>query len=405
MPSSDSRPWSGLPGPFWALFSGVLVMALATFVFPFLTLFLRARGYSVEEAGFLVALFGVGSIPAGPLGGWLADRIGRRRTLLGSLLASALFTALLPFLPSTSLVGAGALVLGLAVHAYFPAASALVADVVPPSRYAQAYGLMYWERNLGVAVSFALGGVLAQSGYERLFLADAATTLAFAAITFFFIEETAPALAKGLPRIATGHAPGKRDRTGFRTVLADRHFRRLVVLNVAFLVALFQFMVALPVVMTRRGLTPAEYGRTMAVNGILIVSCQPWVGRAVARFRPAHVLALSAVLVGAGYGTYYFARTALEFVFATGLWSAGEILTIPTMQALIARLSPADLRGRYQGVFGTSFGAALAIAPALGGAVLGRFSEGGLWSAEVVWCLIVALGHLLAGRARVTAGL
>lgn len=399
-----ARAWIGLPTTFWTLFVGVLLMSLATFVFPFLALFLRARGYSVEHTGLLVALFGAGSIPAGPMGGWFADRVGRRPTLIGALLLAAALTALLPFLEALPVVAAGALALGFAVHAYFPAANAVVADVVRPDRYADAYGLMYWERNLGVAGSFALGGQLAAFGYQRLFLADAATTLAFAIITAFLIPETMPpAQPVGGP---AGTAPadlGARHR-GLGTVLADRHFRRLMGLNLVLLLGMFQFMVALPVVMARRGFTPAEYGRAMAVNGILIVLCQPWMGRISARFPPAHALAGAALLVAAGYGGYAFAATPLQFTLATAVWSLGEIVTIPLVSALVAKLSATDLRGQYQGVYGTSFGAALALAPAVGGLVLERFGEAALWGGVVSTCIAVAVGHVLAGGARSRTG-
>ena len=393
-------PWRGLPPTFWALFAGVLLMALATFVFPFLTLFLRARGYSVEQAGLLVALFGAGTIPAGPLGGWLADHHGRRPTLVGTLLCAAAFTALLPFLGHPALLAAGTLVLGVAVHAYFPAANAVVADVVPRDRYGDAYGLMYWERNLGIAVSFALGGRLAAFGFDRLFLADAATTLLFAGVTVFLIPETRPAVSRAPHGGTEAGQPGR----GFAMLLADRHFTRLMLLNAAFLVALFQFMVALPVVMSGLGLGPAEYGRAMAVNGVLIVACQPWMTRITSRFDPARALAVAALLVGAGYAAYALCATPLEFTLATALWSMGEIVTIPIVSALVATLSPPDLRGRYQGVFGTSFGVALAISPALGGAVVGRLGAGALWTGVAVTCALVAAGHVAAGRARARAG-
>ena len=395
-----ARAWTGLPTTFWTLFVGVLLMSLATFVFPFLALFLRARGYSVEHTGLLVALFGAGSIPAGPMGGWFADRMGRRPTLIGALLLAAALTALLPFLEALPVVAAGTLALGFAVHAYFPAANAVVADVVRPDRYADAYGLLYWERNLGVAGSFALGGQLAAFGYQRLFLADAATTLAFAIITAFLIPETRPLPQPVGPATASPPADLRARHRGLGTVLADRHFRRLMGLNLGLLLGMFQFMVALPVVMARRGFTPAEYGRAMAVNGILIVLCQPWMGRVSARFAPAHALAGAALLVAAGYGGYAFAATPLQFTLATAVWSLGEIVTIPLVSALVAKLSPTDLRGQYQGVYGTSFGAALALAPALGGVVLARFGEAALWGGVVSTCIAVAVGHVLAGSAR-----
>jgi len=75
-----SRVWTGLPRIDWSVFAGVALMALATFVFPFLALFLQSRGYSVERTGLLVALFGAGSIPAGPIG-VVAGRPGAGRAL------------------------------------------------------------------------------------------------------------------------------------------------------------------------------------------------------------------------------------------------------------------------------------------------------------------------------------
>jgi MFS family permease len=219
-------------------------------------------------------------------------------------------------------------------------------------------------------------------------------------VTVFLVPETRPAT----PHAAAGGVGAGPARRGFATLLADRHFTRLMLLNAAFLVALFQFMVALPVVMSSLGLGPAEYGGVMAVNGVLIVACQPWMTRVTSRLDPARALAVAAVLVGAGYGAYTFCSTALQFTLATGVWSMGEIVTIPIVSALVARLSPPDLRGRYQGVFGTSFGVALVAAPALGGAVVGRLGAGALWAGVAVTCALVAAGHLAAGRARARAG-
>jgi len=75
------------------------------------------------------------------------------------------------------------------------------------------------------------------------------------------------------------------------------------------------------------------------------------------------------------------------------------------MVSLVARLSPADLRGRYQGLFSTSFGLALALAPALGGWALGSLGAKPLWGAVVGLCTLVAVGQLAAGHARAVAKL
>src|ERR1700737_861515 len=80
----------GLPQVYWHLWTGMLVNKLGAFVVPFLALYLtQERGFSVERAGMVVSLYGLGSLCAGPLGGFLADRIGRRFTLVFGLCASA----------------------------------------------------------------------------------------------------------------------------------------------------------------------------------------------------------------------------------------------------------------------------------------------------------------------------
>ncbi|NTX57420.1 MFS transporter, partial [Myxococcus sp. CA039A] len=74
----------GLPRTFWVLWLGTLVNRLGTFILPFLALYLTGeRGFTVERAGLVASLYGAGAVVAGPLGGMLADRVGRRLTVAG----------------------------------------------------------------------------------------------------------------------------------------------------------------------------------------------------------------------------------------------------------------------------------------------------------------------------------
>src|SRR5207302_1744754 len=76
----------GLPRAYWWLWTATLVNRLGNFVVPFLALYLtEARHIGVERVGWIVGCWGLGSILSGPIGGALADRIGRRRTILVGL--------------------------------------------------------------------------------------------------------------------------------------------------------------------------------------------------------------------------------------------------------------------------------------------------------------------------------
>src|SRR4029450_3348649 len=84
-----------LPAPVWILCAGTFVNRFGGFVAVFLVLYLRSRGYSFAEAGLVVSFYGVGNVIAAGVGGWTADRFGRRNALALSMFNSAVTFLLL----------------------------------------------------------------------------------------------------------------------------------------------------------------------------------------------------------------------------------------------------------------------------------------------------------------------
>ncbi|HEY0253576.1 MAG TPA: MFS transporter, partial [Kofleriaceae bacterium] len=75
-----------LPSVYWTVWLGTLVNRAGAFVVPVLTYYLTdKRNLSLTTAGAIVSLFGVGSLSASLVGGMLADRLGRRTTMVLSL--------------------------------------------------------------------------------------------------------------------------------------------------------------------------------------------------------------------------------------------------------------------------------------------------------------------------------
>jgi MFS family permease len=382
----------GLPGIFWWLWSGALLSALATFVFPFLALFLTARGLSPSATGLVASLFAGGMIFAGPIGGALADRIGRKPTLVVALFTAAACAAVLALLTSPWAIAAVVFLFGLASQGTNPAIMAMLADVVPEGSRARAFGLIYWANNAGTAVSLVAGGLLAQKGWALPFCLDAATTLVFAILVLARIPETKPAAGPG--PLKGGFA----DLIGFSAVLRDRVFLAFLVLMVGFGLAFWQFQVALPITMTRAGLPPAAFGAVLAVNALVIVAVQPWSGKLLSSVSHGQALSIASVLVGTGLGAYAFCRTAPQFALATAIWSFGEIACLPVAAAVTTELAPAAMRGRYSGAFGLAFGGSGFFATALGPALLDRSGPSSLWLTCFALGLSVALGQTLFGR-------
>src|SRR5688572_33004262 len=78
-----------LPRAAWVLFVGTFINRFGGFVVPFLTLYLTGQGYSATAAGLAVSAYGAGNLLASLIGGHLADRLGRRETILLSTFGAA----------------------------------------------------------------------------------------------------------------------------------------------------------------------------------------------------------------------------------------------------------------------------------------------------------------------------
>lgn len=390
----------GLPRAFWTLWAGALVNRIGTFVVPFLALYLtERRGMPVSRAGLVVSLYGLGAAASAPVGGWLADRVGRRATMVGALAFGGASMIGLGLAERTEVIAPATLLVGFLGEMYRPGLVAAVGDLVPAADRVRAFGLVYWAVNLGFAVALSLGGLLASVSYLLLFLADGTTTLVFAFFVWRWVPETLP--GHGAPR-PVGRAGERRSLfAGLLAPYRDRVF--LAFLGLTFVLALvfMQHQLALAVDMTAHGISKAGFGSILAVNGILIVLLQPLVARAIGGRDKSRVIAAGAVLVALGFGLNAVVHAPALYALGVVIWTFGEMGTLPVGTALVADLSPPELRGRYQGANGLAFGLASFVAPALGALVLQRLGSAAVWTGCLLAGLAVAAGQLaLAGALR-----
>jgi MFS family permease len=283
----------GLPRPFWVLFAGTLVNRIGGFVLVFLAIYLtEVRGLTPTEAGAILSAYGIGAIGGGLVGGALSDRIGRRPTLVVSLIAGGVSMLVLGLVTRTERITVAALVAGLLYEMYRPVVAATVADVVFVDDRPRAYGLIYWAVNLGASVAPLLGGGIASRSYRALFAADAATTVLFGIVIWVALPETRPG--------ASADRGGRRGAV--RIILRDHVFLAVWLLTLAFCLVFFQSFVGLPIDMRAHGISAAGFGALIALNGVLIVLLQPFASDVIRdRSRPS-MLAVASMLLGVGFG-------------------------------------------------------------------------------------------------------
>ncbi|WP_405731262.1 MFS transporter [Streptomyces sp. NBC_01537] len=381
-----------LPAVYWFLWSGMLINRLGGFAVLYLSLYLTdVRHLGASGAGLVTGLAGVGGMGGVLLGGILADRWGRRRTLLAchagtavSLLVLGLSSALPLIAGATVLVGAGQAMAG-------PAFVAAIVDVVPEADRTRAFNLQFWAFNLGTAAASLMAGLLVRVGFTLLFVLDAASTVATLCVLALGVPETRPSpVADATP----GRGPG----TG--VALCDRVFLAFVGLSLLTAVVVAQTSTVLPLSMRRHGLPPGDYGVVAGLAGGLIVVGQLFVPRLIIGRRKGPVLAVAAALQGVGIAVLAPLGGALwGCLLAAAVWTCGGMLAAPPNAAVVAELSPAGLRARYQAVFYLVFPAAAFLAPAMGGWGLERLGDA-YWLLPAAVALLAAAGHLAASGPR-----
>ncbi len=371
----------GLPAPFWWLWLGTLVNRAGTFIEPFFVLYLTGpRHVDVRTAGVVLMVWGLGSTLSQPLGGYCADRFGRRATLAVALAASASMLLTLGVVRGLPAISVVVFVLGLVADMYRPAVSAAVTDLVPEPSRLRAFALQFWAINLGFSVSAVSAGLLLhQLGFGPLFVLDALTTLTFGLLTLRFVPET---------RATTAERPA-RLMDSYRLLLRDRLLAAATLLVLCYAILYTQVNLALPLAVRDAGLSSSVYGYAISVNGVLIVLGQPltagWVGRTSRRV----TLPIGMALVGAGVAATGLCRTPLEFAASVLVWTIGEILTAGSFQAMVASMAPEHARGRYSGAVGLAWGASGLLGPLVGAGLYG-------WSRPALWVSCLLLG-LIAG--------
>ncbi|MDP9863287.1 MULTISPECIES: MFS transporter [Streptosporangium] len=375
--------FSGLPRTAWIVFAGTVVNRLGYVVTPFLVFYLGSRGIPTEQTPYVLGALGAGNLIGPVVGGLLADRLGRRPTMLAGLIGTAVAQGLLFAAPNVVTLALAAMFLSAAGSMVGPASGAMLTDAVTAEQRRAAFSLFHWAVNLGTAAAGILGGFLASHGYWLLFALDAVTSLAHALIVVALL----PGGRGGAARV-TGSGSG----TGYGVVYRDPLMRALLPLLGTGLVVYSLTEVCLPLAIRDRGLPATTLGLMATLNAVLVVVLQPVATNVLARLPQIPVYVGASALAATGIALTGVAHDAWSYAGTVVLWSIGEAMVGGIPGAIIAGLAPADARGRYQGSYQWTWGIARFVALGLGTTVYASVGPAAVWWFSAVAGIAAALG-------------
>ena len=366
----------GLPSRVWVVSLGILVNRVGNFLPVFIVLYLTERGYSAGTAGFVLGVSGIGTVLGSALGGWLADRLGRRWTIVLSAVLTSGLTAMIPYVDELAVIVGGVGLIGVTAQLYRPAAAAVLLDSVATAQQRlAAFAVFRFALNVGAALGGVIGGLLASTSYAELFLANAAACLLFAVVVGVLLRDA--------PRQRPEQTAA--DEPGYRQALRDRRLLRFLAMTIVAEFVYIQSTVGLPLHVDE----PRSFGLLIGLNGLVVLALELPITGVVARHRPSSVLAAGNLLIGFGLAATGLV-SGMPLLAATVLvWTLGEMMTSSVAAAYLGGLAPARLVGRYQGLYGAAYTIGTGAGPLIGGALYAI-------APSMLWLLIAAAGVLSA---------
>lgn len=391
---AKSSLWGGfrdLPAPFWVLCGGTFVNRFATFVLPFLAMFMSREGFTAAEAGYAVMAYGAGGFLCSFIAGPLADRLGRNRVLAAALALEAVMVFLLGQQTTFAGITAMTFLAGFAGQGVGPAVSGLVGDIVPPAQRLHAQLALRLAINAGFAFGPAVAGFVAVHSYFALFATDAVTSLIFATMALLFLPR-----GNAAPREQAGWAPALaslRRTPGMLSVL-------LAGICCSFLFR--QISTSLNLEVLQRGFAESTAGMLMSLNGFIIICVEIPLMAATTWLSLRAGMGFGIALMGCSL-TINAIHGPIWLLFASmAAFTLGEMLTLPRQATLVVELSPPDMRARFAGFTGFAW-----VLGNMSGALIGINLHA--WNPAIMWCscgligIAAAATLILGGRQSVTA--
>jgi MFS family permease len=369
-----------LPAPFWVLAGGVFVNRFATFLIPFITLYMKRTGYAEWQMAWAIMGYAIGGFACSFIAGPLADRFGRNRVMAVSLFLEACCVFSMGFADSFAHIVTVASLAGFVAQGAHPATQALIADIVPDADRMPAQLAIRVAINLGWGLGMAVAGfVVKYSSYFWLFTADACTTAIFAVLAWFF-----------LPR---GNSTGKAGAPWGPALRAVRHCPQMIAILLATVCASFVFRQLSTTVnlhLMDHGYDEADVGLVQSINGGMIIFLEIPLTAMTAWITYRAGVAWGFLLLGLGMAVLWLGGNIWLVNAGMMVFTFGEMLCLPRHAAWVQHLAPADMRGRYSGLVACSW---------LGGNLIGSWA--GLkmyaWDPDILWLTCGGVGVLALG--------
>jgi predicted MFS family arabinose efflux permease len=382
--------YSGLTRRTWLLAVVMLINRSGTMVLAFMTLYINHIGYSTKLAGFVVGVYGIGSLVGAFFGGKISDRFGFYYTQFFSLFCGGILFITLGQMKTYTSICICTFFLSMVNESFRPANATAIAHYSTPQNRTQAFSINRLAINLGWGVGGALGGFLASINYHLLFWVDGFTNI-FAALLLLWV----------LPKVSLSQQQNLNKTAGKKVKVTSAHtdktFLWFIGLQLLFSICFFQLFTTIPLYF-KDGLHINEFwiGIIMAMNGLIIALVEMVIVFKLEGRRPylrlitygTIIMAMSFFILNVPF-FHGFTIAVLSMLLMT----FAEMTSMPFMNSYYISRSNEANRGQYAAYYTMAWSAAQIIGSTSGTQVAYAIGFNNLWWIIGGICLLTAMGY------------
>ncbi|MDZ3826653.1 MFS transporter [Pseudomonas monsensis] len=311
---------------------------------PLLTLFLSNKlGLNQQDVGLLLGIAVFIATLLALYGGYIIDRLEKRRLLILAMLSSAVGFVLLTFAQNLYLTTVTLIITETASALFLIGSKAILSENLPMSQRAKAFSLRYTLTNIGYATGPMLGVVIAGVYPVAPFLIAAA--IAFASVF----------LMSGIPRDSGPVTAISQPQSFLKTLFTLKNDRTLIMFTCGCLLStvvhgrftLYLSQYLLVVEDSKSALQ--TMAALLACNAITVILLQYQIGRFLSREKLRYWIAAGTSLFILGLIGFSLANSLLTWCIAMFIFTLGEMIIYPSEFLFVDTLAPEELRGSYYG--------------------------------------------------------
>ncbi|TDK59662.1 MFS transporter [Bacillus salipaludis] len=365
------------------LFAEAMMNITFWMFFPFLTIYF-ADEFGKNKAGILLVFSQVFSVLANLMGGYCADRFGRKRMMVLSAIGQGLSFIIFgasssPWLDSPWIGFISFAIAGVFGAFYWPASQAMVADVVEEKDRGNVFAIFYTSINIAVVIGPILGAIFYVNYRFQLLLVAGIVCIMLGLILAKWTRETAP-----LKKTTSIDVDGKwyyflqNQLRDYSLIIKDKTFLLFILAGVLAGQTFMQLDLLIPIymkdVIKNQSLISfgswsfsikgeQAFGIVLAENGLLVALLTVYVTNWMSKYKERNVFILSSIMYAIAILLFSGTEWIWGFIFAMAIFTFGELMAAGLQQSFVSKLAPEHMRGQYFAAASLRFTISRTIAP------------------------------------------